>query len=63
MKCLRRPRLREIEEHVFESFEDYEIEVPVAVLVGIRVYLAIGALVRFRRRPRVPLWLLVGWGR
>ena len=46
------PRLMEIEEDVFESLKDHENEIPVVVLVGIRVGFAIRAFVSFRRWPR-----------
>ena len=42
----------EIAEDVFESFKDHENEIPVVVLVGIRVGFAIRACVGFRRWPR-----------
>ena len=42
----------EIEEDVFESLKDHENEIPVVVLVGIRVGFAIRAFVSFRRWPR-----------
>ena len=43
----------EIAEDVFESFKDHENEIPVVVLVGIRVGFAIRAFVSFRRWPRI----------
>ena len=46
------PGLMEIAEDVFESFKDHENEIPVVVLVGIRVGFAIRAFVSFRRWPR-----------
>ena len=46
------PGLTEIAEDVFESLKDHENEIPVVVLVGIRVGFAIRAFVSFRRWPR-----------
>ena len=47
------PGLMEIAEDVFESFKDHENEIPVVVLVGIRVGFAIRSFVSFRRWPRI----------
>ena len=42
----------EIAKDVFKSFKDYENEIPVVAIVGIRVGFAIRAFVSVRRWPR-----------